>query len=118
MRSQDYLQNKRSGKEGYAAIKFDMSKAYAQVEWNFLRRRMLKLGFHVNWVNLVMNCVSTVSYRVKDNGEYTHTIFPHRGLRQGDPLSPYLFVIYAESFSSALREKESLGRIQGIRVCM
>ena len=63
----------------------DMSKAYDRVEWTFLQGMMQKLGFHDKWIHLIMKCVTTVSYRINVNGEYTDQIFPRRGLRQGDP---------------------------------
>ena len=86
-----------------------MSKAYDRVEWCFLRRMMLKLGFGESWVNTIMQCVTTVSYRVKINGELTERFSPERGLRQGDPLFPYLFLLCAEAFSSLLLAAESRG---------
>ena len=49
-----YLQNKQSGKEGFATLKLDMSKAYDRVEWDFLARMMGKLGFHERWISLIM----------------------------------------------------------------
>ena len=76
---------------------------------------MLKLGFAVQWVERVMKCVSTVSYRIKVNGDYSNKIYPQRGLRQGDPLSP-LFLLCAEGLSALLPKAEE-GRIEGIRVC-
>jgi hypothetical protein len=78
-----YLQNKRTGGSGFAALKLDMSKAYKRVEWSFLQGMLLKLGFKRKWVDLIMKCVSTVKYQVKVNNEVTETITPQRGLRQG-----------------------------------
>ena len=61
-------------------MKLDMSKAYDRVEWPFLQEMMLKLGFQRSWVDLIMKCVSTVSYRISVNGELSEVIKPQRGL--------------------------------------
>lgn len=94
-----------------------MSKAYDRMEWNFMEKMMAKLGFSDKWINLVMKCVTTVSYRIKVNDEYTYTVRPQRGLRQGDPVSPFLFIICAEALSAMLQQAEIDGKIQGIRIC-
>lgn len=75
------------------------------------------LGFNGRWYELVMKCATTVGYQVKVNGDVTETIIPERGLRQGDPLSPYLFLICAEGFSAMLHEAERNGRLKGIKNC-
>ena len=60
--------------------------------------------FDPHFVNMVMLCVSTVQYHVSVNGKLVGSIFLERGLRQGDPLSPYLFIIYAKGRSTMLKE--------------
>ena len=64
-----------------------------------------------------MECCSTVRYKFKINGSLTDELIPYRGLRQGDPISPYLFLLCAEAFSSLLNSAESRGELEGVKIC-
>lgn len=105
-----------SGKN-YCAYKLDLSKAYDRVDWGFLKRLLEKLGFQSQWVQWIMTCVSSVRYSVRFNGVPSRSFSPSRGLRQGDPLSPYLFLLVADGLSTLLIHNEQLGNFQGLRVC-
>jgi hypothetical protein len=102
------------GKEGFMAIKLDMSKAYDRVEWDFLEEIMKRMGFARQWINLIMMCVRSVQYAVLINGIPTEKFTPTRGIRQGDPISPYLFLLCAEALSSLLRKAEQDGFLTGV----
>lgn len=94
-------------KTGFIGIKLDMSKDYDWVEWYFLESAMKKMGFADRWFHLVMFCVSSVTYSILIDGELVGLIKPSKGIRQGDPISPYLFLSCAEVLSGLLRQLES-----------
>lgn len=78
---------------------------------------MKKMGFDTKWVNLIMECISSVTYSVLINGEPTQTIHPSRGLHQGDPLSPYLFLLCFEGLHFLLQRAAKSRQIRGVSIC-
>lgn len=111
-----YLKLKKSGKAHELALKLDMSKAYDRVEWDFLEATLVKLGFAANWMQLLMACVRSVSLAVTINGKTGGHFHPLRGLRQGDPISPYLFLFTTDVFSALIQEACNSGSLSGIKL--
>ena len=106
-----------TGKKGFMAMKLEMSKAYDRVEWHFLKQILLKLGFQESWVALIMEYVTIVSYSILVNGEPKGLIKPSRGLHQGDPLSPYLFIFCVEGLNALLRQAAAADDIHRFSLC-
>ncbi|KAA3485650.1 reverse transcriptase [Gossypium australe] len=109
------MKNKRFGKERSFTLKLDMSKAYDRVEWRFIEEMLSKMGFSVNWVEQIMRFITPVTYSIVVNGRVGDKFTPSQGLQQGDPLSPYLFLVCGEGLSTLLRVAESNGAIKGAR---
>ena len=111
------ISQRRSGKTGSMALKLDMSKAFDRVEWSSLEQIMRKMGFHSKWITMVMNCVTSVTCSIRINGVPHGRITPSRGLRQGDPLSPYLFLLCAESLLALIHNAIRISSLRGLQVC-
>lgn len=110
-----FMKRTRAKTNSFCALKLDMMKAYDKVEWDYLRGIMTKLGFHPQWIDIVMGMVSSVSFSVCFNGEKLESFKPTRGIWQGDPISPYLFLIAAEGLSCLLKSR-SQSSMPGIKV--
>jgi hypothetical protein len=77
---------------------------------------MLQMGFNDQWVNLIVRCVESVKLSVRINGCFSESFSPSKGIRQGDPLSPYLFLLCAEDLSCFLKHSGPQFLAKGIRV--
>lgn len=93
-----------------------MSRAYDRVEGSFLDKAIRKMGFSDGWVDLIMNCISSASFSILINGEPKGNVIHQRGLKQGCPLSRYLFLFCAEAFFCLINNAENLQQLYGIRI--
>lgn len=104
-----------NGKKGSISMKLDMSMVYCRVEWGFLRDLMFKLGFAESWVRIVIDCVSSVRYSFVVNGSLCGSVSPSRGLRQGDLISSYLFILVSYAFSTLIRKAIDDKSLHGLK---
>ena len=78
---------------------------------------MLKMGFCAQWISLIMACVRPVTYSILINGAPQGLITPSRGIRQGDPLSPFLFLLRTKGLHGLIEDVASLGNLRGFSLC-
>lgn len=111
-----YLCTSEAKKRCSMAVKTDMSKAYDRIEWRFVKEVLDMIGFYDLWISWIMKCIETVSYSFLINGAPQGLVTPSRGLRQGDPLSPYIFILCTEVLSALCARGQADGSLPGIRV--
>ena len=102
-------------KEAHILLKLDISKAFDSVSWAFLLEVLRKVGFGQRWRDLICLILSTASTQIL-NGEPGDTIYHLRGLRQGDPLSPMLFILVMDVLNSLVNSAALMGLLQPIAV--
>ncbi|GKV07538.1 hypothetical protein SLEP1_g19298 [Rubroshorea leprosula] len=97
-------------------FKMDFEKAYDKVCWEFLDYMMLRMDFDPKWRRWIKECLKTTEVSVLLNGNTTRQVNINKGLRQGDPLSPYLFLLVAEGFNGIISSAISHGLFEEIDI--
>lgn len=98
-------------------LKLDFHKAYDSVSWSFLQWIMDKMNFPPQWSQWIMTCVTTASASILVNGSPSEPFKLQRGLRQGDPLSPFLFVLIVEALNQIIIKATNMHLWKGIECC-
>ncbi|RVW94823.1 DEAD-box ATP-dependent RNA helicase 39 [Vitis vinifera] len=116
----EVVDSRLKSNQGGVMCKLDIEKAYDHVDWKFLLAVLKQMGLGERWIKWIEWCISTVRYSVLINGSPSGFFQSSRGLRQGDPLSPYLFVIAMEVFSCLMRRAISGGfyLVGGLEACL
>jgi len=104
--------NRRSG----VCFKVDFEKAYDSVRWSFLYDMLGRMGFHDKWIQWIKGCWVSSSVSVLVNGSPTEEFKPTQGLRQGDPLAPFLFLVVVEGLSGLVRQALRKEVLRGVKV--
>lgn len=110
------IKRRMQGTNGVTRLKIDVSKAYNRLEWDYVECMLEKFGFYELWIKRVMTCIRIVSYGFIQHGEVFGDVRPQRGIRQGDPIFPYLYILCAEGLSSIIRKNEEVGLIHGCKI--
>eukprot|EP00253_Pinus_taeda_P015506 PITA_15506 len=116
--AQETLHSIRQTIKKGAVLKIDLSKAYDRICWTYLRMLLTHLGFKLEFINWIMGCVTSVRFVVLINGAASSFFKGQRGLRQGCPLSPLLFLLVAEGLSRLIMEAKRTGLIKGLEVAI
>lgn len=100
----------------YMALKIDLEKAYDKLEWNFIQKTLEQIKFPPEFINWIKLCIKTVQYELSINGHISGRWLPQRGIRQGDPLSPYIFIMCINLLIRKFLEGHKLGNFDGFQI--
>ena len=107
---------KKAGKKGFMAIKVDLEKAYDRLNWDFIYETLQETRLPRDMSQIIMACITLATMRVLWNGEASDEFVPFRGIRQGDPISPYIFVLCVERLSHGINRAVTTGDWRPIRL--
>jgi len=112
----EFLEDIKRNRKSRVCFKVDFEKAYDSVRWSFLFDMLHRLGFHDKWISWVKGCLVSSSVSVLVNGSPTEEFKPSRGLRQGDPMAPFLFLVVAEGLAGLVRQALRTNVLRGVKV--
>ena len=97
-------------------LKVDIAKAFDKLSWRFIRAILEAFSFGPDWVKWIMGLITSSFFAILVNGAPSKCFSPSRGIRQGDPLSPFIFVLVAEGLGRLIKGKILAGRLKGLHL--
>eukprot|EP00253_Pinus_taeda_P006633 PITA_06633 len=114
--TQEIIHSMKTKKQKGMVIKLDLSKAYDRVSWQYLEEILRSFGFSNRWISWVLSCISTPNFSILVNGTPSKTFKASRGIRQGNPISPFLFILATEGLGRYLKQERIADNIKGLRL--
>eukprot|EP00253_Pinus_taeda_P033781 PITA_33781 len=114
--TQEVIHSLKVKKQKGMMIKLDLSKAYNRLSWNYLGKVLESFGFCRRWIDWIHSLISSPSFSILVNGIPSKTFSATRGLRQGDPLSPFLFILVAEGLGRFIKKEREADKIKGLKL--
>eukprot|EP00253_Pinus_taeda_P018598 PITA_18598 len=113
--TQEMIHSLNQKKQRGMMIKLDLSKAYDCLSWRYLRKVLEVYGFEKRWIEWIYSMISTPIFSILVNGTPTKTFNASRGIRQGDPISPFLFILAAEGLERIIKREIRKKKISGLK---
>eukprot|EP00253_Pinus_taeda_P027885 PITA_27885 len=114
--TQEVIHSLKVKKQKGMMIKLDLSKAYDRLSWNYLGKVLESFGFSRRWIDWIHSLISSPIFSILVNGTPSKTFTASRGIRQGDPLSPFLFILAAEGLGRFIKKEREANRIKGLKL--
>eukprot|EP00253_Pinus_taeda_P009202 PITA_09202 len=114
--TQEVIHSLKVKKQKGMMIKLDLSKAYDRLSWNYLGKVLESFGFSRRWIDWIHSLISSPNFSILVNGTPSKTFTASRGIRQGDPLSPFLFILAAEGLGRFIKKEREANIIKGLKL--
>lgn len=100
----EIIHSLKHSKQAGMILKIDLSKAFDKLSWSYIQEMLTTFGFSPTWTRWILSLISSNFFSILINGIPSHPFSPSRGIRQGDPLSPFLFVLMAEGLGRHVKQ--------------
>lgn len=114
--SHEIIHSLKQSKQAGMILKLDLSKAFDKLSWTYIQQMLIAFGFCPMWIRCIMSLISSSFVSILVNGIPSRPFTPSRGIRQGDPLSPFLFVLMAEGLVRYIKQALHSQQLKGLSI--